>query len=238
MNKLLIILLITSSCLAVRPISIFNSQPSTVLDKSGNGNDGINHGAVMTPHNGMAFDDCYITANSPIIPATDFTLTAWINPTNYVIAGTHQYIIGQYAAAQPGRLLWNIQDTTGKLRLFLNDSYYSTTTPSPGWNHVAVKRSGSTITFYLNGLPDGTASESVTVYQGGNTTIAGLVSFIYNRFIGNIGCIRVYNKALTNEQLAKLYNQEIISTNGLVAFYDFEPDSKPVTINGHALGGE
>jgi len=79
---------------------------------------------------------------------------------------SYRGIVGKTASSIPGPFDFYLNQTTGvPTALFGNGSSYSaiqgTTAPPLGvWQHLAVVKSGSSVTIYLNGQPDGTGSVS------------------------------------------------------------------------------
>jgi hypothetical protein len=91
----------------------------------------------------------------------DFTIEAWIYPT--VDGGdTSLYVISDNS----NYLAFNYSTSNGNYNIYLNNA--SPTSFASGinlnsWNHVALVRSGSTITAYTNGVSKGTLTNSSTL---------------------------------------------------------------------------
>lgn len=76
----------------------------------------------------------------------------------------------------------------------VNTGYSSTTVniPQNTWNHIAFVRSGTTITYYLNGINIGTSTASQNIPTGGALTIGGQTITNYNRNLnGYISNLRI-----------------------------------------------
>jgi hypothetical protein len=133
------------------------------------------------------------TSTSQIIPATgDFTIEAWValswydNPVNIFSQGTpgsSDYInvfVGGYGDNVA------IEITIG------TTIYYPTGPVIVGnWNHIAIQRTGSSVTGYLNGYAYLTATNSASIANAplyiGSTSTPG------NYFIGYVSNARVSN---------------------------------------------
>lgn len=143
----------------------------------------------------------------------DFTFECWVNPTSAAVTewgiwDSRQ--TGSTAAAMVFSLSPLASPVSGSYRLlYYNGSYnYGTSTVlSNQWTHVAFVRSGSTMTFYVNGAVGGTSTISGTqtgtattnpVYIGskdGSVSNFGTVGYISNFRIVN--GVAVYTGAFT-----------------------------------------
>lgn len=91
-----------------------------------------------------------VAAAAPVVsPSGDFTIEAFVKPTQLPAAGNIAVIYNHANNV-------NLEVTSdGKLGLWsnLNNSYWLTTTPITvnAWNHIALVRNGSTVSLYLNG---------------------------------------------------------------------------------------
>lgn len=130
--------------------TVGNAQISTSVVKYGTGS--------------LAFDgtgDALIGQNTPNISLSgDFTIEAWVYQTS---AGQNAPQICFGDAANSGTFLLYIS-TGQQLAYYIN----GTSTGSGGtaaintWHHIAMVRSGSTITTYLNGVSQNTVTASTT----------------------------------------------------------------------------
>jgi concanavalin A-like lectin/glucanase superfamily protein/immunoglobulin I-set domain protein len=73
------------------------------------------------------------------------------------------------------------------------------------WYHFAVTRSGSTFTFYVNGVQVGTGSDSESVpYISAPLTIGMAEGQFY--FNGMLDEVSIYNRALSSNEVATIYS--------------------------------
>ena len=129
----------------------------------------------------------------------DFTLEAWIQPT--ALTSGHLGITdARVTRGTSASWFWGINNT-GKLYYFNGTTYAGTITVALNvWTHVAVVRSGSTLTLYVNGVPNysnpnfGTAAQNPgaatsavigTKDATSNSTLYKAVQYITNLRIVN-----------------------------------------------------
>jgi hypothetical protein len=131
----------------------------------------------------------------------DITLEAWVNPTDR--AGF--YNIGS-KGTNGHPWLWYLQNTSGLPRFASAFPSFveATTAPTSGdWSHLAVTRSGTTITHYLNGVANGTDTLATTTDDGGNFIVGNHPSV--GIFKGGIDEVAVYGTALSEARLLAHY---------------------------------
>ncbi|PXF60217.1 MAG: hypothetical protein C4B59_09675 [Candidatus Methanogaster sp.] len=188
---------------------------SVLADSSGNGNDGVIHGATWVEgKQGMALEfdgvDDYVKIfddqSSDI--HNEITVGAWINadaiqPDKYP---------DPLSKDGPGGRSWFIRpaDDFPAVSMWMDGTRYDvmgiTDLRGAGWSHIAVVYNGAEIKYYINGgLDDSTpATGSVDVtlepLQIGNGYPDGS-----HHFKGNINKVIIYDKALSPEEIRALY---------------------------------
>ena len=138
------------------------------------------------------------------------TIEAWIYPkatTEQKIVdkrGTWQSLNGYSFFTQSGKLYFE----------YGNGSTYAQLGNTGGvktnaWQHVAVTLSGSTLTWYINGKSAGTAAGIAGIAAGtSNLAIGKSISRNGQYFKGSIDEVRVYNRALSANEIAMQYQSE------------------------------
>ncbi len=153
-------------------------------------------------------------------PAVPFTLSAWIKPTNYTDWRT---IIGKRDIGGAGteRLQWQLTNSTGTVGLFSSNTSitYTYIPPLATWTHLVAVASGASTKLYVNGILEET---SATVFSFANCAVAchtaigdngewltrgSGVSADSDPFKGSIDDVRIYSRALTDDDVRKLYNE-------------------------------
>ena len=111
-----------------------------------------------------------ITASSDLaLGSGDYTIEAWVR---FSITGTYQAIID--FRTNNGAYPFIVRDTDGDLYYFVNGSRLIDNIPAREnnvWHHIAVVRSSGTTKFYLNGVSEGSASDSTTYIADQNVDI-------------------------------------------------------------------
>lgn len=210
----------TSALTAISGTSLLTLQNNTFIDNSSNAFALTPTGDVTMRANGPFgepdvwsgfFDgtgDILSTpSNTAFALPGDFTVEAWVyiaanssadgsNARTAIIASTQGYSTG----ATDGftfQIVGNSTTTgTGLSAEFrvsgVNTGYSATVTVAQGtWNHIAFVRSGTTLTFYLNGVSAGTSTASQNIPAGG-LTIGGQNITSWNRYLnGYISNLRI-----------------------------------------------
>jgi len=202
----------------------YTSMPATVADKSGNGVTG-------TPSGGVGFDTTYkaftFDGVDDIITATLTNPTgAWVHSVsmwfkvNSLSAVNTLFTIKNNTTAENNKTPNFIVFTDGSLRYTFwdNDIYYggSGTIVPNKWYHVSVTYSGGSDTssrkMFLNGVELGISSTSgssqntaLNVYANSTLKIGVYADGTTNPFNGSIANFRLYNNALSADEIWELY---------------------------------
>jgi hypothetical protein len=196
-------------------VAYWSFDDCTAKDVSGNGNNGIIHGALCTEgkvNSAFSFDgiDDYIDCgnSSSLNPTKSITIEAWIYPKGWGENGMGRIVTKYnsyqfYVYSDGSRLsfyFWNVSNITNQAWSDTNSINLSQ------WQHVAVTYDGQYVKFYVNGIPAG----QITL-KAGNLQFTTLNLLIGNRpaldrtFNGTIDEVRIYNRDLTAEEIYSDY---------------------------------
>lgn len=229
-------------------------------DESGNGNNGTVHGAILTTdrfgnvNSAYSFDgiDDYILVadtNSLDFGTNSFSFSFWLKYPSQ-IGGYDDYssILTKADASYPytGLTFFVEQPTNGKVSFrtgainTLNSK--SSNLNNDTWTHFVGIRNGNILKLYINGIIDTTIttatidniSNNLNLYIGGHPT-----DMLAQKLNGILDDIRIYNRALSEQEIVALYNENIchqtiydtVITNVYDTTYVTITDTNYVTIN-------
>ena len=161
-----------------------NSQISTAQSK---------FGGSSLYFNGTAGDNVTLPAGSVYQFGADFTIETWfyMNALN-----TYSLLYSTWPGSGTGSLEIQIRSAiSNKIRTWYNSgsAFDSSTSLSTGqWYHLALTRSGTTVTYWLNGTSDGTMTLSGQMGRDDTTVKIGADGSSYT-FNGYIDDMRVTN---------------------------------------------
>lgn len=171
---------------------------------------------------GFAADD------GPVSGTGNFSLGAWIKTSSSSL----QYIMQQRDSSDvQGEYVLQVS-STGRLNYWDYNSGYgfnisSDTSVNDGsWHHVAFTRNGTTGTLYIDGAAAKIATSTVKDILAVRDFAIGIdrrdsVSY----FSGSIDDARVYNRALSETEIADLYKGSQADSTGLVGHWNLNEGS-------------
>jgi hypothetical protein len=150
-----------------------------------------------------------VSSNAAFAFGGDFTIEAWVHPTNTSVYKHIFYSAGISALSNGVQFSINTSNQLTFIISFVAVVATSTGTISANtWTHVAVVRSGSAVTLFINGKVDGTGVNATSIASVTTNYIAsnnGGDSFA--GYIGNLRIVKgtaVYTGAFTPPTLAPL----------------------------------
>jgi hypothetical protein len=183
-------------------------------DLSGNTNNGtLTNGPTFDANNGgsVVFDgvDDYTLLGSSVTLGNTFTINAFVklagsNP-NGVIVGTDANGSDNWFGID-SNLIHAFYTQTADINNAV--TYGATTLSYNRWYYLSMVVNGSTVTVYLNGILDGSSTQSFTIGSwNGNYAIGRRSSSVASRyFYGNIANVTFYNRVLTAKEILQNYN--------------------------------
>jgi alpha-L-fucosidase len=193
---------------------------TTAADSSGNNNTGTVSGATWTTggKNGgaLSFDginDFVSVNNSSSLSLTQFTVAMWVNLTNLPAANSYyalavkgadmaenyELLVGYPNA---GGIHFPVKWTDGNRS---GDSS-STQLAAGNWNHVVLTYDGASAKVYINSVLDTTKTYNKTPLANTGQLIIGNESAMSRYLKGKLDEVRIYNRALSQQEITNLYN--------------------------------
>ncbi len=218
---------------------LMSFDDGTASDESGNLNDGTINGAVWTSGtihgatqvggrvgNALEFDgdDDYVEVpDSPELRLEEHTIEAWIKPTSSVVDWAR--IVGKGDGKNRNYGLWRHSDGYILCQIYgspsnvncLSDNSY----PVGEWYHAACTYDGSNVKMYIDGLNVKTCPYTGTPVTSSDPVTIGYAGF-HTFFNGIIDEVRIYNRALNDDEITANMNGGSIATDGLVSEHKFE----------------
>lgn len=201
-------------------------------DASGNGNNGtpVNGAHLTTDKKGQAnsafeFDgiDDYITVpnttNLTFSPG-GFTLAAWASFSASTNAnGT---LVAKHLYSSPPGFLLGVYSNQALVQFFMSDSRLLT---GPGyddglWHFIVATYDGSVQRLYVDGLLKISVYASYTPANNVDISMGAATGGGY--FKGKMDDVRIYNRALSADEIRMLYILDADTSSGLVARYPFD----------------
>ncbi len=188
---------------------------TTAADSSGNGNSGAINGATWTAGKGgggLNFDgNDYVTRTNPsagLKPSLEVATAAWIKMSATDTGGAEIVSMGDSYAIRV--------QTNGNVQFF----YYNGTTwksiitagvnmRDGVWHHIVGQKTSTALQIYVDGISKASTPNTGTIsYTLGTSLFTGRHgngNTIYD-FVGSIDDVRIYNRALSNQEVLELYN--------------------------------
>jgi len=239
--KKLILILIALPCLALEhPLSIgghtlnfYNSEPTEIVDRSGNGNDGTVYGTTLGNDGGNnvvgSFDgvDDYVDVGSVGDYTNNFTISCWFKTTG----GSYLNMVSR----RSGAVSYAFYISSGTLELYNGTGGGSAVVGGDDGNwHLGTVVFQETV---LTGYYDGAYAFHGACVNTRSPYSTFIGRWQYGGFFGGgLDNVLFWDKPLENTNVAMLYTagrtatKGAISTNGLAAFYDFNPPVRALSI--------
>ncbi|MEM0992852.1 MAG: LamG-like jellyroll fold domain-containing protein [Bacteroidota bacterium] len=181
------------------------------------------------PNSALHFDgiDDYVeVAHANELSLTgDLTIETWVKITDF---DNFRGIVGKTNSNLPAPFDFYLFPTTGIPNFGIgngvsSESVSGNAAPTVGeWAHLAVVKNGSIVTHYLNGVPNGTGTTTITPDDVDGSLLIGSRADLFTKMKGDMDELRIWNVARTSAQISDNFSTELDGTqNGLVAYYSF-----------------
>jgi len=206
----------------VLEFQLAEGKGSICYDQSGYGNDGTIYGArwqkgPMVYALGFDGADDYVKVpDSPSVSVTgELTLEAFIKP----VIGKDMGVISKDDPVERSYYMNVI--STGRVRYLISPDgtavryHDSTVILTEVWHHIgAVFVPNTRMTIYIDGIKRGEITTNIPsgIYDGAQSLMVGLEERYNQYFDGDIALVRIYNRALSSEEVFALYSYLVSPT--------------------------
>jgi hypothetical protein len=166
----------------------------------------------------------------------DLTMAAWIYTTDATLG---QFIMGNETANASG-FVFAVASGGSRLSFRTNQAGANTSAQSNassisggGWIHVAAVKSGTTITFYVNGVAAGSASVTNPVAATANFRLSANSAA---NFDGMMSDARFYDVALSAGEITNIYNGNATPSANLRGWWRLEEGTGTSTVDWSGYG--
>ena len=182
---------------------------------------GIAHESVQSRHLGFDGIDNFTLVGDKLDLGGAFTASSWVKPEGPNALNSDKTIVAK-------------NDGTVGYKFYLTNSNYigfavgntaaatitsNTAIPDNIWHHVAVTYEGGTANIYIDGVLDNSKALASPTPNGSEFAIGAIYidkANIQDFFKGDIDEIRVWDEALTLDQLHYVMNQELVRSGTVV----------------------
>lgn len=150
----------------------------------------------------------YLSTSNPLLNwSGDLTIACWVNLANVSL---QQVFVGAYQATTPfSGYGFEFFATNRVIRYWDGGAWRSSSTNALQfaniWKHIGVTVINTAVTFYVNGAAFGTSASSARTTYAGPYALGATAGGATNNLNGYIDDIGIWNRGLTNGEMAQLY---------------------------------
>ena len=197
---------------------------TTAYDSTENNNDGTISGASLVDGKlgkALSFDgnDYVIVPDSLLLEPDKITVEAWVKSSG--TPGSCKYIVSKYLPTRPGNYssYGLYTGSSGGLRFYIGYTSSWVASPDAGvgvwdgtWHHVAGTYDGLAVKLYVDGEPVAGAGSTTSdiYYEGTGNLFIGAYTTASYCFSGTIDEVRIWDGALTADEIWYSYANEIL----------------------------
>jgi hypothetical protein len=195
----------------------------SIIDLAGNDDNGLlGNGTVANipaydfyNKGTLRFDgsnDYVFLSNSQLNISSTITVEAWVK---YNAQGGYNARAYSVITCKGYPWTWLLEDQSGQFNFRISTSVNSDSNVNSSyshglntWNHVVGTYDGTSQKIYVDGVLRNTVSLTGTINTSSNDALVGLYNYGDYCLTGNVGAVRVYNKALSAVEVAQNYEAQ------------------------------
>jgi hypothetical protein len=151
--------------------------------------------------------DCGANENILDFSGNDYTVSAWVNWDG--TGDSNQMIASVKSSGTAVDFALTIEQSSGKISYWNGSAYAQSNSaiPTGAWCMVTIIVKAGQKDFFINGVADGTPSQTrVASATAGTKFLIGKSNYGSEFFNGNIDEFSVFNKVLTQAEISQVYN--------------------------------
>ena len=218
-------------------------------DESGNGNNGTVNGATMTTDRFGVVSEAYSFGSSDILISNyffdngwnEYSISLWFS-TNDITQGTQNFLntfphdgegLGWTHANSPAKIShWKNSDPNQHLwNIFSANPLNYSNVQNGQWYFITIVKSGLTYRYYINGQLDKTSTATVNAISTFTGMRFGSIGGAEN-LNGKLDDIGIWNRAITECEIADLYQSQLGYLNSASSQSQTALDSYTWPVNG------
>jgi hypothetical protein len=204
-------------CMDAANTKCYNGSGTTMVDLCGNNNltmANVTYNSSGIPYFGFngSSSYCYNLSASNPLTSNSATVIVWINP---VATQLEPNYAGMFALGTKGcslgtgrgqTLLFSMtSNRTLSMAKWCDDSFSSIAAPASTWSMVTLVKNGATTRWAVNDTFQAGNDTGTENFAGSSFTI-GCTDNPGRYFTGNIGLVKLYNKALSDTEISNNFN--------------------------------
>ena len=138
----------------------------------------------------------------------EFSISSWIKTTAH--SANQGFIYEQKNTANNANIDYKVINSKFHCLTFNGTTAKGATSDTSvndgNWHHLVATRSGATIKLYIDGNLDKTITDGHTITIGSDSGVIGRHPSGVAYFNGSIDEVGIWNRALTSDEITKLYN--------------------------------
>ena len=153
------------------------------------------------------FIDCRANENILDFSGNDYTVSAWVNWDG--TGDANQMIASVKSGGSNVDFALTIEQNNGKISYWNGSTYVQSNSaiPTGVWCMVTIIVKATQKDFFINGVADGTPSQTrVATAASGTTFLIGKSNYGSEYFNGKISNLQVFNSVLSSTEIETLYN--------------------------------
>jgi hypothetical protein len=185
-----------------------SGNPGVLIGNAGYGSGKVGQSFVFDGNS-----DAVVLGSPPNLQLQDFTIETWIKRATTAYVSSGPGVDALFLGYGPGGYGFGLDRVSGRpllSRITVDSLTANVSISDTNWHHLAMTKSGTTVVFYVDGVPYATPPYS-SVFTFTTSVAVGATGEGYgNSFFGSIDDLSVYNRALALNEIQSIYNSSSV----------------------------